>query len=175
MLFYVSSACGCLYSCLSLWKGASLMSWKECLPFDIHNYPGIRFLLTLGLTSEKWHMRDTLGLSHWSVNSLNTCNLTKDSLLNVQAGLRDPCSETSKCVQMGTKGRGKKGNPQIQPHSQEFMAGPKEERNLVVPGALFSWEEQRNLVSIPAGVGRTGCSWAHRPGKDTAWVCSHSS
>lgn len=174
MLFYISSACGCLYSCLNLWKGVSLMSWKECLPFDIHDYPGRRFLLTLGLTSEKWYMRDTLGPSHWSFNSLNTYNLTKDSLLNAQASLRDPCNETSKCVQMGTKGRARKErdseHPQTQPCSQEFKAGPKEERNLVVPGAPFSWEEQRNLVSIPAGVGSAGCSWAHRPGKDTAWT-----
>lgn len=43
-----------------------------------------------------------------------------------------------------------------------------EGRNPVVAGVSFSWEEQRDLVSTPAEVSNMRCSWAQRPGQDTA-------
>lgn len=58
-------------------------------------------------------MREPFGLFPWSFNNLNSCNSTKNSLLNTQAYLKNLHIETSKRGQVGKKEKGKKGEEML--------------------------------------------------------------
>lgn len=64
---------------------------------------------------------------------------------------------------MGTKRSGKKEEAPRQARDTTLQpkthceAQPERGENQVVTGTSFSWEKQRDLESIPAGVGSTSC------------------
>lgn len=103
-------------------------------------------------------MRDPLGLSPGNMNKLNSYNSTKDSLLNIQACLRDPCIQASKGRQAGTgegEGEDRGGlrlvmDTVLQPGAQG-QAQPGEGRKPAVAGISFSWKEHRDSEGTLAG------------------------
>lgn len=95
-------------------------------------------------------MSDPPSLSLWSLNNLNSYNSKK--------GFPAEWIETSKDGQVGINQGGEK--------KEEFKdtidsaLKPGEGMNQAVDGTPFSWEEQRDLVSITAEVSSTSCGWA---------------
>ena len=115
-------------------------------------------------------MRDSLVLSPWRFNNLNSCNGTKVSLLNAQTHLRDLHMETSKGGKWGQTREASREKcwhkPGHSPRAQSSRWGsPRLQRNQVVADLPFSLEEQSDWVGTAAGVSNISCAWAQWPGR----------
>ena len=114
-------------------------------------------------------MKDPLGLSPCSFKDLNSYNLTKGSCPQQKhiweiCALRhylNACEWVNWGGWWGEKLRqAMDAAPQLGDYCQ---ASPREERNQAVAGTPFTWEEQREPVSKPAGVGSASCGLAQGP------------